>query len=329
MSPLQAPLIREITSYGQYGVDLFFVLSGWLIGQLYWREYIRNGNVVLIRFWARRWLRTIPPYAVALMFYFFGVHLTRGERFDWGYLIFIQNYYVEMPFFLVSWSLCIEEHFYLVAPIWFGLVSRFHRIGGLFHLVILAPAMFRYLHFPMLGHEFGHGITATHFRFDGLYVGFALAGASAYKMPFYALLVRRWPYFVAGSLLLLFAISRTSDRTQHATLYSIIAIFFAAVLVGMQQISISAYLRPALRTIALGSFSIYLMHPIGIHISRLFCDRMSFDSTLAYFVATILSSTCLSTIMYVGVERTSIRLREALMKDHTTTSIKTAPRELC
>src|SRR5262249_23083778 len=47
MSPIQSPWIRQMTNYGQYGVDLFFVLSGWLIGGLYWRERKEFGNVLI------------------------------------------------------------------------------------------------------------------------------------------------------------------------------------------------------------------------------------------------------------------------------------------
>src|SRR5262245_2344962 len=64
MSPVGASGIKHITNYGQYGVDLFFTLSGWLIGSLYWCEKKDFRNVLVGRFWLRRWLRTIPAYLV-------------------------------------------------------------------------------------------------------------------------------------------------------------------------------------------------------------------------------------------------------------------------
>src|SRR5881396_1604125 len=66
MSPVPQQGLMRLAVFGQYGVDLFFVLSGWLIGRLYWKEHARFGDVGLLRFWSRRWLRTIPPYLVAL-----------------------------------------------------------------------------------------------------------------------------------------------------------------------------------------------------------------------------------------------------------------------
>src|SRR5437867_7301754 len=71
MSPVPQPSLMRFAVFGQYGVDVFFVLSGWLIGRLYWKEHVRFGEVQLLRFWSRRWLRTIPPYAIALGFSWF------------------------------------------------------------------------------------------------------------------------------------------------------------------------------------------------------------------------------------------------------------------
>jgi peptidoglycan/LPS O-acetylase OafA/YrhL len=136
----------RFVSIGKYGVDLFFVLSGWLIGNLYWREHARFGEVQLLRFWSRRWLRTIPPYLAALALSWLAVKLERREPFDWGYLLFIQNYYQRIPFFLVSWSLCIEEHFYLFVPLLLLVTNRFRLAAPLvFGALILASPICRCL----------------------------------------------------------------------------------------------------------------------------------------------------------------------------------------
>src|SRR5882672_1488657 len=122
--PLLSEMAHRFASLGGHGVDLFFVLSGWLIGRLYWLEAHSYGSVNVLRFWARRWLRTVPPYLFVLPIAFAAVHLSRGEPFQWSYLIFLQNYQAKIPFFLVSWSLCVEEHFYLFLPIVLLLIAR-------------------------------------------------------------------------------------------------------------------------------------------------------------------------------------------------------------
>src|SRR5215471_12815928 len=103
-SPVPLLGLKRITDYGQSGVDLFFVLSGWLIGGLYWREQRARGSVALLRFWVRRWLRTIPPYLVALAIASLGAYVLRRQAFDFHYLLFIQNYYESIRYyFTVSW----------------------------------------------------------------------------------------------------------------------------------------------------------------------------------------------------------------------------------
>src|SRR5262245_43340865 len=77
--PVALPTITAFTNYGAYGVDLFFVLSGWLIGGLLWRERAQFGNVEIGRFIGRRALRTVPPYFAALAISYLGVFLARRE----------------------------------------------------------------------------------------------------------------------------------------------------------------------------------------------------------------------------------------------------------
>ena len=78
--PVALPRLTAFTQYGEHGVDLFFVLSGWLIGGLLWREHEKFGNVQITRFICRRASRTVPPYLVALAIFYLGVFVTRRER---------------------------------------------------------------------------------------------------------------------------------------------------------------------------------------------------------------------------------------------------------
>jgi peptidoglycan/LPS O-acetylase OafA/YrhL len=175
LSPIETRWIRDVAIYGQYGVDLFFVLSGWLIGGLYWRERHKFGNVAIGRFWKRRWMRTIPPYAVVLLVSWLVVYVARDQPFDLGYLVFAQNYYERAPFFLVSWSLCVEEHFYLLIPLlllFFGGFKYRRRNAWVLALAILAGPALRLLTSPLSPSEFGYALTATHLHMSGLILAF-------------------------------------------------------------------------------------------------------------------------------------------------------------
>jgi len=116
---------NALDALGFWGVELFFALSGFLIGQILWRNFSRTnswGANQIINFWQRRWWRTLPNY-----YLFFGVLLVLAfinnesiptlEKLS-KYLWFGQSLLNrEWGFYSVSWSLCIEEWFYLTFPL--------------------------------------------------------------------------------------------------------------------------------------------------------------------------------------------------------------------
>ncbi len=103
---------------GTYGVELFFVLSGFLIGQVLITSFARYGISfsTLRTFWKRRWWRTLPNYFLFLLIQLF-ISPHRAE-FNWRYLFFLQNGASGQPrFFQESWSLAVEEWFYFTFPL--------------------------------------------------------------------------------------------------------------------------------------------------------------------------------------------------------------------
>ncbi|HYO52661.1 acyltransferase [Archangium sp.] len=113
--------VRTLMSAGPAGVDLFFVLSGFLIGRILRRMLASGGGLDVLGFWSRRWLRTLPAYYAVLLGGLVTEVLGRS-RGGWNgalpaYFVFLQTYLSDMPRFNWTWSLCIEEHFYLVLPL--------------------------------------------------------------------------------------------------------------------------------------------------------------------------------------------------------------------
>ena len=130
------------------GVTIFFVLSGFLIGRIMMRTLAEGASIrTLLRFWARRWLRTLPAYFVTLALLVllasrFGMTVLPATLSD--YLWFGQNLAAPHPaFFGEAWSLAVEEWFYLLVPlaVW-GLVGiarvHPHRAVGAVALVTIA-----------------------------------------------------------------------------------------------------------------------------------------------------------------------------------------------
>ncbi|MFN8574344.1 MAG: acyltransferase [Gemmatimonadaceae bacterium] len=98
--------------YGWIGVDLFFVLSGFLIGRQLWRELQRTGSIRVGRFILRRGLRIWPIYFVMLLYYALFNPAIQPRFIDWA---FLSNYFPSQ--FSRGWSLSTEEQFYIAIPI--------------------------------------------------------------------------------------------------------------------------------------------------------------------------------------------------------------------
>ncbi len=105
------------------GVDIFFVLSGFLIGQLLINSIDSSGRFTffgLSRFLVRRWMRTVPLYYFILLLNFVIAYTCyhSNNNFDFRYIFWLQNLVGVPPsFFGESWSLSIEEWFYVMFPL--------------------------------------------------------------------------------------------------------------------------------------------------------------------------------------------------------------------
>ena len=123
IAPETTGLIKDLMSLaGVMGVEIFFVLSGFLIGRIIYKLFLSEhfSKRKLLYFWARRWFRTLPNYYLVLILNiilctYIGMELPKEL---WQYFFFIQNFYWEMPwFFPESWSLSIEEFAYILGPL--------------------------------------------------------------------------------------------------------------------------------------------------------------------------------------------------------------------
>jgi len=174
------------------GVAIFFVLSGYLIGNILLKIIERSEFkfVDLLNFWTRRWFRTLPAYflilAVLVVFQYHAVG--NFNWLNWKYLLFFQNFISPHPlFFPEAWSLCIEEWFYLSFPI----VCYFvYKILKNKKWTLLFSALI-FLIFPLIlrviSLDLHHGLTdwdsfyrkVTIFRLDSLMYG--IIGAYIFK----------------------------------------------------------------------------------------------------------------------------------------------------
>lgn len=178
-------LVNVVYRIGWAGVDLFFVLSGFLISSLLFRELSSSGAIRLKEFWLRRGLKIWPAYFAA-----YGLltlkDIVRDHSFlpvqiAWPNFVFIQNYAAEQVRWPHSWSIAIEEHFYLVLPLLLlflvkrkGQKSPREAMPTLVPIILLLCIVIlgaRFIQFVQGNRDWESYYYPTHLRADGLLWG--------------------------------------------------------------------------------------------------------------------------------------------------------------
>lgn len=274
------PTFGFVSRIGWTGVDLFFTLSGYLIGNQILAG-LRAGTFSMGRFAARRLLRTLPNYYVVLALYAFWPPFIEGARHApwWQYLTFTLNLgLVPGTRFSHAWSLCVEEQFYFVLPVVALLVARCRGavpVGWCLLACGLAAGMlFRELGWqearpPHAGNAAFYTTVyyATLCRFDELLAGVALAMLRQCHAPLWARITAfgNWTLAagaaVTGLALALFA----DDHFGHAITvfgYPLLALGCALlVLAALSPASLLARVPvPGAGSVAVWSYAIYLTH---------------------------------------------------------------------
>ena len=126
--PMQAGFmfVNPVTGWlvnGAFGVDLFFVISGFLIGSILFGELKQSGGIVFSRFYVRRFLRLIPVYTVVMVLGLYFLHELPGfprwanAENAWANILYVNNFLsIAKQYLGWCWSLAIEEQFYLLLP---------------------------------------------------------------------------------------------------------------------------------------------------------------------------------------------------------------------
>jgi len=168
---------------GGYGVDLFFVLSGFLVSGLLFSEYLRNGHIYPGRFLIRRGFKIYPSFyffiiaTIAIYAVFYNSYFPTS--FILSEIFFLQSYLT--PIWLHTWSLAVEEHFYILLVMILSLCFRFNWIQDkakmifLFTVIIFITMALRFYYVQNVFSKDHEAFFYTHLRMDGLFTG-ALLG---------------------------------------------------------------------------------------------------------------------------------------------------------
>jgi|SRR5271166_6427813 len=190
----------KVLDIGWAGVDLFFVLSGFLISGLLFSDWKHNGTISLSRFFVRRGFKIYPA------FYFFFVSTAaeamltvaeksqhNGARFL-SEIFFLQDYYPHI--WVHTWSLAVEEQFYILLPLLLVLIAKCHSADRPFAVIpaISLTLFVACLALRVSSHpaEVDDLHFAFHFRADSLFAGVALGYLFHFRNATFSSMSRWW-----------------------------------------------------------------------------------------------------------------------------------------
>jgi peptidoglycan/LPS O-acetylase OafA/YrhL len=317
------PYYRVWGYVGWIGVDLFFVLSGFLISSLLFKEFQATGKIAFRRFVLRRGFKIWPSFYVLLAIT--SLLLARQHPFPRGGVLanalFLQNYFFQhSPWHLGlmghAWSLAVEEHFYLVLPLLLIGLARFKR--GSLDPFSAIPYLFLAIGLTCLGlrcFALPAGtfrvVAPTHMRIDSLFAGVLVGYCYCFRKELFRKLASPLAPAVAG-LFCLPPFFTTSESRWMQTfgltgLYVGFSFLVAWAVAKKPMEGIPGAAEKAAAAVGRYSYSIYLWHWI---LSLLFWPvRTSFFAFWFYVALSIAVGIVMATL----VEIPCLAVRERLL----------------
>ncbi len=353
---------------GWVGVDLFFVLSGFLISRLLFQELEKTGRIRLGRFWLRRGFKIWPSYFAAygslvVLWVISNRVFHMGDGQDRQLLshiapnlVFVQNYFPFSWRWPHSWSLAVEEHFYIVLPIVLVLANTFpgvaarrlrypsiFRVGVAVCIAALLGRLFTIFVWPA-----PHGDQAwlstyypSHARADGLVLGVML-GYAAHERLSLLDWIRKYSMqlilFAVACVAVVYVYPVNDSTFTYTAGFSLLALAFTGV-VGAAFVHPSggtagpkwrAAIPRLIAELGVYSYTIYLSHSVVPNLpgylraeamSRSLLGNSVWTDRALFFVASIASGIALSHI----IERPALRLRSKWVPSTPRTAASQSP----
>jgi len=320
---------------GFLGVELFFVLSGFLIGNIVWSNFKQagNSNKWVLGFMARRWLRTLPNYYLFLLInaLLIGSAISPGRIVDLlPFVIFVQNLaWPHPPVFGEAWSLAVEEVFYLILPLCLILFGRtfsdkrtaFLSVIGLF---LVLPLIARVIAVEVSVPTWDAGIRkVTVFRLDALMIGVLASWLIREKPPFscrqgiFTLVLSISLMAGAVAFFLLNEPALDTNAFARVLLFPIVSIGCVLLVVsGLRWNNTPAIIGRPAKICARWSYALYLAHMPVFNIILWSQGNAHSENALGAFVrwgAFIAGSVCLAALVERFIERPTLRWRDRVV----------------
>ncbi len=346
LSSVFAPFLKE---GGKMGVNLFFVLSGFLISYLLFSEKQKTGTIALKKFYIRRILRIWPLYlayglalilAAPMFFKLLGIQTDFiGSREIITNIIFLVFFAVniQLTFFTynkgiveILWSVCVEEQFYLVWPLlvkkFFGKMARLIIILFAFALVskiilhILHlyfgldrdfMLLFDYVMLPNKVQLFAAGMAMAYLHFNKeLYTGFR------------TFIQQKWFQWLVLLVTLVFVACNNFVLPVNSNAYYYLTDYISAILFGLliynvvQDNAVLNLEYDIFRTLGRISYGIYLFHPpvcrlvITFMVKVLKIPNSFFAYDILYFILATAATAGLAWLSYEFFEKRFLKLKD-------------------
>jgi peptidoglycan/LPS O-acetylase OafA/YrhL len=326
--------LHRVLALGWSGVDLFFVLSGFLLGGILLDHRTEAGYFK--PFYVRRACRILPAYLLVLVPFAIVIvgrvawanplvgDLFKGALPLWNYFTFTQNFHFEDwgPVWMsVTWSLCIEEQFYLLLPFLVRYTAP-RQLPGLLGLLMMIGIVFRMaaLYSAPLGGMAAHTLLPC--RWDCLFLG--VIGAW---------LVRRWNFIercrrhwrvgvmlfaILGAGLLVYAYARQGVGMSTMVFggYTWLGAFYFCGLMMAVVMPAGRKMRllcnPLLRGLGACSYGLYLIHLPALFLTHALVlnqkPQIANGRDAAVTVLAFGISLALATVSYHAFEKHFLRL---------------------
>lgn len=296
-SVLENTLINRFIMEGHLGVNLFFVLSGFLITYLLFVEKNKNGKINISYFYMRRILRIWPIYFLVLAISFFLIPFltnqyspTETKEHLPYYLLFINNFDRIYTNFAgtsndslgVLWSIAVEEQFYLFWPLLLSIINKKYYMP-LFVSIIIASLIFRTFHAGDYAMLYFNTLSVM----SDLAVGAILAYISFYETRFFVSVQNCKKLFIAGVYILLILAVFYFKKWSQINLFTqvterlVFAVLFAFVIGEQCYAKNSVFKLVKLKNLSqLGiiSYGLYSLHLYSISIIQKFNISMGYNT---------------------------------------------------
>ena len=330
--------LPDLAKFCWTGVDLFFVLSGFLISSQLFVQLKKKGAISLKLFLLKRIFRIIPAFLITVVLYFSLPFFREKESLPplWKFLTFTQNLGLNIKdsgTFSHCWSLCVEEHFYIILPLTLILLQHSNLIKRGYWLLIflflfgfiIRIYSYKHLFLPNIEDEnswlywYKYVYYPTYNRLDGLITGVAIAVIYQFLPTLWITLTRFGNLFILLSLIVLTAayFLCNDQMTLEASVFGfpLIAIGYGCMVFG--AISPTSFLYKwnsnITKIIAKLSYSIYLTHKGVIHITHQLTKVYIPDDNLMMLICII---TCITFAYLLNriIEKPFMKLHNSLIE---------------